>query len=207
MGSPLDDLRNMSNQINRKKAESEEKTKIMQKQEREQLSRKSLDQQQQRKELSKKTAKQAKKMKTGVVVTLASVIIFLLFFIIQYIYSSMTASSGPVTLLSDNFTPLSNSDERYPELFSFARKVIISAGEGSDIKADRWYKALSSKKQERFENTLKQKAAAPEMIIQDIKYNDKSEIFEVQGMGSDKTELTLDIIYDMNNKLKIVKVL
>jgi len=45
------------------------------------------------------------------------------------------------------------------------------------------------------------------MIIQDIKYNDKSEIFEVQGMGSDKTELTLDIIYDMNNKLKIVKVL
>jgi len=207
MGSPLDDLRNISNQVNRKKVESERNIKTIQKKERETLSKKSLDHQHQRKELSKDALKQAKKMKTGVMAILISVVICILFFIIQYVYSSMNVSTGPVALMSDNFIILESGDERYPKLFSFTTKIIKAVNNASKIKADQWYKGLPLQKIERFQKTLKKKISKSGMVIQKIRYNEENQIFEIQTESDNQEKLTLKIIYDTNNKLKIIKVI
>jgi len=206
MGSPLDDLRKVTNQVNRKKIESERNMQTIQKNERDKLSRKSFDQQQKRKEEAEEVAKRTKKIKNRVMLALASLVICILFFVSLYVHSTLTDSNGPVELISDN-SKIYDNGTNYTEIVSFTQGVTEQENSDKNLTTkSQWYKGLSADKIAKFKDTIKRKTSTSDMTTKEVKYDEDKEVFEVHSESED-SELIIRIICDENNNFKIIKVL
>jgi hypothetical protein len=209
MSSPLDDLRKISNQVNRKKIESEKSMKHIQKKERDKLSQKSFDQQKKREEEAGEVAKKTKKIKNRIMMALASLIILSLFMVSIYVHSSLTDSGGPVELISDN-SNIYDDQSNYAKIIAFTENITTQTAPltsaDKEIKLSRWYEGLSQDKIKTFKKTIQRKTSS-ELKTKEVKYDEEKEVFEVHSQAGDDTELVIRVICDEDDHFKIIKVL
>ena len=206
MGSPLDDLRNISKQINAKKAETERNLKVAHQKERKNLSQKSFDQQQERKQAAHATAEKSKKIKITILSIFIAVLSVILLCIIRFVCFPKEPPAPPVTLLSDNFTALKHTEPDYKSIKTFTKEIISTVKNGEPIKDSKWYKGLTSGKRELYIQKLKDAVKLPGLTFTGAEYNKDSGIFKALFKSGDDTSLTVKLVFDKNYKFHIVKI-
>ena len=206
MGSPLDDLRNISKQINAKKAETEHNLKVAKQKERKDLSQKSLDKQQERQESAVVAAEKSKKIKIIILSVFITVLSVILLCIIRFVCFPKELPAPPVTLVSYNFTNLKQGEPDYKSIETFTEEITSAVKKGTPIKASKWYSGLSAEKRELYSRKLKEDVKLPGLKFIGAAYNKKSGIFKALYKSDDETSLIMKLVYDKNYKFHVVKI-
>lgn len=206
MGSPLDDLRNISKQINAKKIETEKNLEAMKREERNSLSEKSLYQQHKREHSSDALAKKSDKIKIIILTIVISITSIILCVIAYKVIFQKKNSTAHVILVSDNLTDIKPGTPTYIEIKEFLKDLINTVSKGKKIKADKWYQALPPNKRKIYQKILEDAIKDNVLTFTWAKENKELGIFTVRYKSDKDIEVSLKLVYDKDYKLKIVKI-
>ncbi len=206
MGSPLDELRKVSTQVEKKKEENIKHVRQHKQLERDFLSKSTVEHKLEMHQKSKLLGKRSQKIKLGILITVFSIFGFIMYFTIRYIVLGQSLSMGKVGLVSDGFKILDATEPDYSIISSFIKNFTNSYKKNPSEVKSQWYHGLPEGKKIRYQKVLNKMIKIPGMDFKRIKFNKETGWFQVWYEAEDKASLTFNLVYDENYELKIVKI-
>ena len=207
MTDPLKELRSTTKTIQQKQEESLKQTHQQRLEQQELLAKNSIEHQQGVKGDAKKAADKSQRMKIAI---LSIVIVGLCAFLGFSIYIVTSASGSVATrktvLASSGRTELFANDKDYLPVRKFALKILADFGKDGAKSVDCWYSSLTTVRKARCLAVMKKLKLDSSWKVKKIEKDSKGERFFVFCANGKEASVTLDVIYDDEMELKLVKV-
>ena len=201
MGSPLDELRQIKKQVDQKK----EAIKANQRLEKDHLANSTIQKKQKRDAQIKEINQKSKTLKAVFIACGFLIIALVMFFVVQFIFLSGSKKMD-VKLMSDGFKTVSASDDSYLKLSTFTDKLIDTYRKKPKSSTIPWYHSLPTERRQRYKNFLDDHINMPGLSFKSIKTNKDGDMYQVIYESTDGNTLTIELVYNDDFKLRIVKI-
>ena len=204
MGSPLDDLRKISNQVEKKRSETAKELAVKNQTAKEELARVTREQRLERQREEALAGKRSEKLKFFLIIAGFSTAALLIFLLVYFMFFGGGDVAGNIQLVSDGFSEMPPNDPQYPEVTAFALKVVER--DDHDESETPWYHALPASGRERFGNILRRKKSDAVFKPVQASKDEETGCFHVFLRSDIGTSLVINIVSGENGKLAVTRI-
>ena len=206
MGSPLDDLRKISSQVEKTQKDNAKNLHAHRQLERDLLSEDSLDKQNKRKLESSAVVKRGERFKLFAILFSFVIAASLIFFFIKFVILGGSISSEKVGLVSDGLDTLDATSEEYTESTIFINGFVDKYNKTPAKTKIPWYSGVPAGKKLRFTEVLDKKLNLSGMDFRRIRHNKESGVFQAWYEDGEDAALVFNLIENDNFEYEIVKI-
>jgi len=208
MGSPLDDLRKLTNELEKKKEENLKHEIEVSVKERATLSQQTLEKKLERAQTAAAAKKDAKKSRSRkIIISLSFVLLMTAASITLYIHYTDSMNKLNVLLADKNFAPLKASNEYHSllkETFSPIINAYCKKSEHPDI---RWYPSMPESKKTNYSLLLESKLPGKAYYLKEILLNEKNHHYRLIFKNMQQDLIVLEVIMNNDDLPEVVKVM
>ena len=207
MTDPLDELRNTTKSIQQKKEANLNQAHKERLQQQELLAKNSAERQQELKDDARKASEKSRRIKIVILSILIVGLCAFLAFSIHMVFSGAGyTATRKSALASSDRTELDANDKDYIPVRKLARKILADFGRDGEKSIACWYTSLSTGRKERYLETMRKLKLNSSWSVKKIEKDVKRERFSVLCANGKKNSVTLDVVYNDDMELKLVKV-
>ena len=201
MGSPLDELRQIKKQV----ADTQDAIKNNQRLQKEKLANSTVDKKLQRDAYIKEINKKSKKLKAFFLACGLLLVALVIFFMLQCILLS-DSKKLDVKLLTDERKQITANDNSYLKLSTFTDKIIDTYKKKPSNSTIPWYHSLPAERRERYKKILDEHINMPGLSFTSVNEEKDDGIFQVVYTSTDGNYMTIELVYNDDFKLRVVKI-
>jgi hypothetical protein len=206
MGSSLNDLRKLNQDIERKKQQAEKTNKQAGTSERDLLSERMKAGIKERQSRTGQVASATKKVKKIILILFFGALAIIIAVILKTLFSDNSRPKKVAALMDNDFKHLDARHEDYSQVTGFVKKLLTMIKSGEDLDSLDWSKNITNSVKERSLKKFKILSSGT-WVVNAIGYNEKFGFYSVKCIesGSEKI-IILRLTEDENYKIKLAKV-
>ena len=203
MGSPLDDLRNISRQVEKKRSETAKELAVKKQAAKKELARVTREKRVERELEEAHAVERSAKLKILALAGGFIIVAVLVFSIVYILFFSAGQQEKNVYLVSDGFSGISPASPQFQQVSAFVSSL-ISGMKQEDFDFP-WYHAVPEKRRERCISIFREKIGAG-LKIDHITMDNNTDCYHVYLKGPEDDSVVMNLIEDDSGNLEVTRI-